>query len=287
MTPPTHTAGGKFDPVLLSYRARELSRFLQRVASHPVLRDDEAVQIFLTASEEDFAERRDRKEEAPKEAAPKQGFGAKVKDFGFAMGAKVEDPEPWFDEQRQEVTSREVILTQMLQQAQRIVAQYKQLSLAYAEHATKVRELGEGVSDTDIEACCQRQATGLEKFKELLDDMACQVEITVKGSILDYIRELQAIAEVIDRRVPLVRAYTVANKEATSKNTPETLAKRDEALAAVDEFSKAARADIQRVFDVRRDDLESYYLALAKAHQECGIFMAKSWDEGKVQETDG
>ena len=50
MTPPTHTAGGKFDPVLLSYRARELSRFLQRVASHPVLRDDEAVQIFLTAS---------------------------------------------------------------------------------------------------------------------------------------------------------------------------------------------------------------------------------------------
>ena len=252
---------------------------MQRVVAHPVLREDETVAIFLTAPADEFAARRDRKEDAPKSK-----FMALVKnrasDLGYAVGvSKVDDPEPWFAEQAEEVVAREAVLTQMLQNTQRVISQYKQMAVRYAEQAAKLREFADADGDAALKEHCGRNAAALEHNKELLEDMACQANVTLRGNILDYVRELQAIMEVIDRRAPLVRAYTTANKDATAKPGQETLAKRDEALAALDAFSKAARADIQRVYDLRRGDMEHFFHALARAHQECFACVAQTWDQ--------
>lgn len=250
---------------------------MQRVVAHPVLREDETVGIFLSAPADEFAARRDRKEDAPKGK-----FMAMVKnrasDLGFAVGvAKVDDPEPWFAEQAEEVVAREAVLTQMLQNTLRVISQYKQMAQRCAAQAAKLREFAAADGGAALRDQCERNAAALEHNKELLEDMACQANVTLRGNILDYVRELQAVMEVIDRRAPLVRAYTTANKDATAKPGPETLAKRDEALAALDAFSKAARADIQRVYDLRRGDMEHFFHAIARAHQECFTAIADTW----------
>lgn len=252
---------------------------MQRVVAHPVLREDETVAIFLSAPVDEFAARRDRKEDAPKGRFMAM-MKSRASDLGYAVGvSKVDDPEPWFAEQAEEVVAREAVLTQMLQNTARLISQYKQMAVRYGEQAAKLRDFAAADGGAELKEHCERNAAALEHNKELLEDMACQANVTLRGNILDYVRELQAIMEVMDRRAPLVRAYTTANKDATAKPGQETLAKRDEALAALDAFSKAARADIQRVYDLRRGDMEHFFHAIARAHEECFTCIVQTWDQ--------
>jgi hypothetical protein len=64
LVPPMPDAGmmqkfvGKFEQQLLAYRARELQRFLRRVVGHPVLRNSQDLNAFLSTNDADLQDKK-------------------------------------------------------------------------------------------------------------------------------------------------------------------------------------------------------------------------------------
>jgi len=258
---PEKSLSGNFEEGLMAFRARELTRFLQRVLAHPLMSTDDAVQIFITATEEEFAARR-------KEGLPKEGWFASLKRAAStAMGAQ-EDPDPWFKEKADDVLSREILLTQLLQTVQRMIMQYQALSKVLASHVSTLRDFMTGLDTMALKDVFEADCQALGHTKELVDDMVCQLSVTVNGNILDYIHELQAINSLIERRVPLVRAYVAASKEGDAS----------EAQSQLDQFSNAARADIQQVCEIRNGDMERFFAAINRFNQEYYQILSTRWD---------
>jgi len=188
-----------------------------------------------------------------------------------------EDPEPWFKEKADEVLSREIILTQMLQTVQRLILRYQELGKCFASHIENVRIFIEGMEDAHMKSVLESSCQGLEQTKDLIDDIVCELSVTVNGNLLDYIHELQSINSLIERRIPLLRAYLSASKDAAS-GTPEATAKSDEAQTQLAQFSNAARADIQQVCDIRTGDMERFFIAISRFSQEYYRLLTARWD---------
>jgi len=270
---PEKTITGKFDEGLMAFRARELQRFLQRVLSHPVMSENEAVQTFITANESQFAARRSRKEGGG-------GFFASLKNraVNLASGNKVDnDPEPWFTEKADDIEKREVILSQMAQTGQKIINQYQMMIKKSIAHISGLRDLIGALEPGSLVTAMENECKALESTKELLEDIVCQLTMTINGNILDYLHELQAVNAVLERRVPLVKTFLSA-QSASEGGSPEAQAKFNEAQLALDTFSNAARADIQQVFELRRGDMERFFGVFAQVYNEFYTLVGKEWN---------
>jgi len=270
---PEKTISGNFDEGLMAFRARELMRFLQRVLAHPVMAEDEAVQIFITANEPDFAARRNRKD-------GKASFFTALKQraVNLTTGSKVDnDPEPWFTEKADDILKREVTLTQMVQTGQKMINTYQAMIKKYDSHIAALRELSSSLSVDSLKTAIDTECKTLEQTKEYLEDLVCVLTVTINGNVLDYIHELQSINAVLERRVPLVKAFLSAKSSSESNPSPEIQAKYSEAQLALDTFSNAARADIEQVCDYRRGDMERFFDAIAQSYKSFYTFMGNGW----------
>jgi len=265
---PEKTLSGNFEESLMAFRARELTRFLQRVLAHPVMAEDEAVQTFISAGESEFTARRNRKD-------GKEGFLTILKQraAGLTSTSRIDnDPEPWFTEKADDVLNREVLLTQMVGTTQKMINQYQAMIKKYVAHVASLREFMDVVTNATLKTAIDNQCKALEQSKELLEDIVCQLTVTVNGNLIDYIHELQAINAVLERRVPLVRAYLSA------KNGSESSA-LSEAQSALDTFSNAARAEIEQVTDLRRNDMERFFTVIAQAYKTFYTLNGRRWDD--------
>jgi len=261
---PEKTLSGNFEEGLMQFRARELMRFLQRVLAHPVMAEDEAVQCFISADEPTFNARRNRKE------GKEGGFLAvlKSKAVTFTSTSKVEnDPEPWFTEKADDILKREVTLTQMVQNVQKMINQYQAMIKTYNAHIASLREFIAILTPGSLVTAMENECKALEQAKELLEDIVCQLTVTINGNLIDYIHELQAINAVLERRAPLVKAYLAA------KNNGDGSAESQ----ALDSFSNAARADIQQVYDLRRTDMERFFGVMAHVYRDFFTLVGKEW----------
>jgi len=262
---PEKTFSGNFEEGLMAFRARELMRFLQRILAHPVMSDDEAVQTFISADEATFTARRNRKED-------KGGFLATLKQKTASLinsGNKIEgDPEPWFSEKADDVINREVALTLMVQGTQKMINQYQAMVKKYTDHIAGLRELVTLVGAGSLATAMENEIKALEQTKEYMEDMICQLTVTINGNLLDYIHELQSINAVLDRRAPLVKAYLSAQN--SSENISET-------QLALDTFSNAARADIEQVCSLRCTDMERFFVAFGRVYQEFYTLFGNEW----------
>jgi len=270
---PEKTLSGNFEESLMAFRARELQRFLQRVLSHPVMAEDEAVQIFITANESDFAARRNRKE-------GKTNFFTmmKQKAVNLATSSKVDnDPEPWFTEKADDILKREVTLTQMAQTGQKMINQLQTMIKKYDTHASSLRELSSSLSVDSLKTAIETECKTLEETKEYLEDLVCVITVTINGNILDYIHELQAINAVLERRVPLVKTFLSTKSSSESNPSPEIQAKYSEAQLALDTFSNAARADIEQTCDYRNGDMERLFDAFCQIYKSFYTLMSGAW----------
>jgi len=267
---PEKSFSGNFDEGLMAFRARELTRFLQRVLSHPLMSSDEAVQCFVTAEESEFAQRRSQKQ-------PKEGFLTTLKRAAATVVSSQEDPDSWFADKADDVLKREVLLTQMLQTVQKMINQYQQLIRAIDAHLGSLHEFMTSLEDDGLKTVLEKNCEAFEETKEVMQDMLCQLSVTLSGNILDYIHELQAINSLLERRAPLLKAFLSAQKDSTSSPSAEASAKCDEAQAQYDQFSNAARADIQRACDIRRGDMDRFFAAISHYSQEYYNVLAGKW----------
>jgi len=262
---PEKTMSGNFDEGLMAFRAREMTRFLQRVLAHPLMSTDEAVQVFVTASESEFAARR-----SEKGVFQKDNFITQLKRAATSVLNVQEDPDEWFKDKADDILHREVLLTQMLTTVQRTILSYQGLIKVYNAQAATLREFIKGVDEGHLKSTLENEVKALDDAREIMEDMAFHLSVTVSGNILDYIHELQSIHSLIERRAPYLREYATASKDSS---------KGQEAQSQFDQFSNAARADIQQVCDLRRADMGRFFNAVNQFSKEFSTLMANRWKD--------
>jgi len=266
---PEKSLTGNFEPALMMFRSRELTRFVQRVASHPTLSADDDFEFFLMAPWDDFTAKRSA---APvKESVVGSIFSSMIS----AFGGKVEDTDDWFVKITAELESRKTMLQGLQESAANIVSGWRELTQLYNTQSQQLQSLSKFFGDAEASRCGD-DAHAMESNVAVLDEFATHVEHSYLDNIGDYIREISAIESVLGRRLDLLKEYKSLSKTAEKKGA-EALAKRDEALSKFDAFSATAREDIQRVMDTRRGELERIILGVAQMHRDCFTRTGSDW----------
>ena len=265
------TTAGKFSAELLMFRSRELTRFVQRVAAHPVLAEDEDFEFFLMAPWTDFSEKRAA---TPAKESVVGSWFSSIKS-ALPFGGKGEDPDEWFVATAADLAARKELVEELQESSAGMVSGWRELTQLYGTQAQQMRALSKFFGDTEASRCAE-DAAATEANVKVVEELATQIEHSYADNLGDYLREIAAIEAVLERRMALVREYNSLAKVAEKKGA-EALAKRDEALAALDAFSKPARADIQRVLDTRKGELERIVVGFAQVHRDCFTQTASSW----------
>jgi len=266
---PEKSLTGNFEPSLMMYRSRELTRFVQRVAAHPTLNKDEDFEFFLMAPWDDFT--RKRSTTPVKESV----VGSLLNSVLGAFGGKVEDSDEWFVSISAELGSRKTLLESLQLSAESMVATWRQLTQLYNTQSQQLHALSKFFGDAESSRCGE-DAHAMEGNVAVLDEFATHVEHSYSDNISDYIREITAIQVVLERRMELLKEYKNLEKAAEKKG-PEAFAKRDEALTKFDEFTDNARNDIKRVMETRRGELERIVIGLAQMHRDCFTRTGSDW----------
>jgi len=263
----------------MMFRSRELTRFVQRCAAHPILSKDEDFEFFLVAPWDDFTNKRN--------ASPVQTsvVGSFFNSWMSAFSGKVEDSDEWFVENSAEFGKRKDLLTSLQQSATAMVAGWRELSSLYNTQAQQLTSLSKFFGEPQALRCGE-DASAMQANVTVLDEFAEHVEHSYLDNISDYLREIAAIQTVLDRRMDLLKEYKSLAKTAEKKG-PEAFAKRDEALEKFDKFSENAKEDIKRVMETRRGELERIIVGFAQMHRDCFTRTGSDWTGALSASRDG
>jgi hypothetical protein len=217
----------------------------------------------------------------------RESAGKAVSQIPFAFGrTKEEDPDPWFGEQATRLDQLEAALTQVLQSSAGLARRWRELSPVEATTAMNLRVLGRVMAATDESSAiaCSEVSNAAEQHVKLEEELANQIEHSVHDNVKDYVRELDAIREVLAHRTEIVRRYTIASRDAQAKKAKGSAAdlaeaerQRDLAFADLEAFSKAARADIQRTYDMRRREFQRVLNGMAVVHRDFSAQATEAW----------
>jgi len=266
---PEKSLTGNFEPALMMFRSRELTRFVQRVASHPTLSADDDFEFFLMAPWDDFT--------AKRSASPVKDsvVGSIFSSVLNAFGGKVEDTDDWFVKISAELGARKTLLQGLQESAAGIVSGWRELTQLYNVQSQQLQALSKFFGDAEASRCGD-DAHAMESNVAVLDEFATHVEHSYLDNISDYVREITAVETVLARRLELLKEYKSLSKTAEKKGA-DALAKRDEALSKFDAFSATAKDDIQRVMDTRRGELERIILGVAQMHRDAFTRTGSDW----------
>ena len=275
---------GNFTSEVIVYRTRELSKFLRRIAAHPVLSADENFASFVTAPWTEITEKRANPMPPPVGPVEAKATSFISSLFGgnstAALPAGEEDP--WFDEQLVLIGKIELALNKALESSLELAKKWQAVSVAESTHSIDLRVTGKVLEKTDEDS-----ATRIGFFRnavvvgaDLTKAIGTNTEHILHDSIKDYLREISAIRDVILKRNLYIKAYTSAIKavEAKKSGYEELERKRDLAKTELEDFSTAARADIQRTLDNRRKEFLSVIEAYAKVNAEYAVKTSEQWD---------
>jgi len=266
---PEKALTGNFEAALMMYRSRELTRFCQRVASHPNLSRDSDFEYFLTAPCDDFNNKRASTPASP--SVVSSIFSSTMKFFG----GKVDDTDEWFVTTSAELGTRKDLLVSLQSSATQMVAGWRELSQLYNTQAQQLRALSKFFGDAEASRC-EEDVRAMTANVSVLEEFAEHVEHSYLDNISDYVREIAAIQDVLSRRMDLLKDYQSLSKSAEKKGG-EMLAKRDDSLRAFDSFSDIAREEIKRVMETRRGELERIVIGLAQMHRDCFTRTGSDW----------
>jgi len=266
---PEKSLTGNFAPELMMFRSRELTRFLQRVSAHPILSADDAFEFFLMAPWDDFTARRAN---TAKESVVGSIFSTVTK----IVSGKVEDEDEWFVKLAADLGSRKKLLDGLQDSASGMVSGWRELTQLYTTQAQQLQALSKFFGDSEASHCGE-DAQAMQANVSVLDEFATHVEHNYFDNIRDYLREIAAIETVLNRRTEILREVASLKKQADKKGGADAISAYQEGLQRLDNFTKDARADIQRVLDSRQGELERIAVGFAQMHRDCFTRTGSDW----------
>jgi len=265
---PEKSLTGNFAPELMMYRSRELTRFLQRVAAHPVLADDDDFEFFLMAPWDDFTAKRSASGD---KSVVSSIFGSVTK----LVSGKVEDEDQWFVQLAADLGSRKKLLEGLADSAASLVSGWHELSQLYSTEATQLQSLSKFFGDSEASRCGE-DAQAMQANVAVLDEFSTHMEHSYLDNLRDYLREIAAIETVLSRRTDLIKEVASLKKTADKKGA-DALGAYQDGVQRLDNFSKEAREDIERVLETRKGELERIVVGFAQMHRDCFTRTGSDW----------
>ncbi len=241
---------GRFDPVFIEERRRQLERFINRCGSHPELAKSHALRIFLESSDEEWssAQKSSKVELKADKKAEKKDKAAKQK--GLDASKDMISYDPQYDKF---VSLREYLLVAQ----DGFEALKKQLKLnvaheqAYADLATKLgvafqdlvpAETLFGALGPALEVVAKALANGISRIHSLAADID---KIQLLDPIREYLGLFDGVEQLLVRRLAALKTYQQASAAVLESSTK--LAKAKEELEKKVKSGKAGDKDNQKV----------------------------------------
>ncbi|KAL4228170.1 sorting nexin-2 [Mactra antiquata] len=221
----------------LERRRAALERYLNRTASHPILRLDPDFRDFL-----------EKEGELPKATSTSALSGAGVKRLLNRIGDSVEkitfkmdESDEWFEEKHQQIENLDQQLRKLHTAMENLVNNRRELSTSTAVFAKSAAMLGAAEEHTALSRALSQLAETEEKIEQLHKEQSEQDFYTMSELLKDYISLLGSVKEVLHERVKTYKIWKDAeatlNKKRENKAKLEIAHKTDKISQAQQEIT--------------------------------------------------
>jgi len=306
---PEKALTGNYDPNFISLRRHALERFLNRIASHPLLQCSEDLQTFLEANEETLNAAKRQTIEPKQPAAQQQGglgrwFKESMQSVSNSFSAPTEFSDPAYDEQRMKIEELKEQVITLKRYTEKLVMHRRLLSMAHAE-------LGVGFSTyANIEHGHIKNGMAMlgdmcDRVSVLEGEEASVEELQVDSMLTDTVLMLTAVGELCQNRqraIVSLQTTRAIHKEKVDdyekvKTDQRKAAKAAELMRQIHE-AELQEADAKKAYDdlvdsmteeltrfntEREADYKTMMLSFAETSREYYKQIAQKWDEAFTQ----
>ncbi|XP_052795277.1 sorting nexin-2-like [Mya arenaria] len=280
----------------LERRRAALERYLNRTASHSLLRMDPDFRDFL-----------ERDGELPKATNTSALSGAGVKRLLNKIGDSVEkitfkmdESDEWFEEKQQQVDNLETQLKKLHMAMENLVGHRRELSLSTAVFAKSAAMLGAAEEHTALSRALSQLAETEEKIEALHKEQSEQDFYIMTELLKDYICLLVSVKEVLHERVKTYKTWKDAEATLTKKREVKAkleLAHKTDKISAANQeitdwvqrvekgqrdfetISATVRKEIARFDKARVQDFKTSVVQYLQVLMEKQQQMIKHWEQ--------
>ena len=252
---------GRFNAEFIEKRRKHLQRFLARIASHPVLCNDDNLRLFLEA----LGELPKPDDGAGDDGSSSGGAGVLANLSGgldALRGGSRTDVDPWFDERHRALRTLDGQLKTMRKSIEGLVARRQQLGATTSTLAGSIAVLGSNEEHAGLGEALNGLSRTQEGVSELLGKQAEADAHLLSDTVEEYIGLIAAIEECMQRRLRLHADAQSASASLLKKREQEEKLKAagrpDKAAAMAAEVEEASRRTdaLQRQFEEASKDIK-------------------------------
>lgn len=260
----------RFSKEFIELRRQALDLFVNRIASHPELKQSEDLRTFLQADEEKMDRARSYESGIFKKPADFlqmfKDVQSKVSDVVLGKEKPVEESTPEYEKLKHYIFELENHLAEAQKQAFRLVKRHKDLGVSLAEFGKAIKLLGACEGDS-LEKVFSEVGSKSEMLSIKLQREADNLLFNFEEPLKDYVRAVQSIkVTMLDRAnafrqhfdLDQERKYKELNLEKLKFMNPEKFSESEYEFSELKAASEEATKRYDHIVSVMNDELARF-----------------------------
>merc|ERR1711976_490669 len=220
--------------------------FLQRIAAHPLLRDDHNFRVFLEYGQDLSVRGKNKKEKI-------SGFFKTVtQSADEVLLSNQKDVDDFFDHQRTFLMEYHTRIKDATGKSDKMTKSHKNVADSYIKISSGLVQLAT-IDDTNVDKMLNRLAEGFEKARKVEGRVASDEDLKLSDTLRYHMRDSNAAKNLLYRRLRALANYEKANKDldkARAKNKDVQTAENAQQTAC-EKFEKISEVAKQELTDFK------------------------------------
>ncbi|GJJ11414.1 hypothetical protein Clacol_005647 [Clathrus columnatus] len=240
---------GRFEDSFVENRRAALNKCIQKIANHPILRDDPDLKLFLES--DTFA--LDIKHRKAEIAHERGGLMASI--GSSLVGPKFYETDEWFDTKKAYLDTLETQLRSLVKTVDAVTKQRNEVALSINEFAENINALATCDVGKQLSSTLNLLADVQKKAKELQDLQARQDVATLMSTADEYARLVNSVRLAFSSRVRLYINWQIMDNEMKKVQQAHEKARRqgripqDRVASSLSEVAEAERRAMEAKHD--------------------------------------
>lgn len=220
--------------------------FLQRLASHPTLRNDHNYQVFLEFDGDLSVRTKNARE---KLGSFFKGFSKSIDESLVLKSHK--DVDPWFETEKKFLTEYHAKVRDATKNGDRTTKSHKRLADSFIGIAAYISLLSIGKSDP-LSALYKKTGDTFEKLRKLEGRVSTDEDLKLSDLLRYYERDSQAALDLLYRRMRSLANYEAANKKL------ETAKNKNKGVAEAEANQQSCSTKFEELTETGKKELQSF-----------------------------
>ncbi|AQK99276.1 Sorting nexin 1 [Zea mays] len=260
----------RFSKEFIELRRQALDLFVNRIASHPELKQSDVLRTFLQADEEIMDRARSYETGIFKKPSDFlqmfKDVQSKVSDVVLGKEKPVEESTPEYEKLKSYIFELEIHLAEAQKQAYRLVKRHRELGQSLADFGKAIKLLGSCEGDL-MEKVFSEVGSKSEMLSIKLQREADNLLFNFEEPLKDYVRALQSIkATMLDRAnafrqhfdLDQERKYKELNLEKLKFMNPEKYAEAESEFRGLKADSEEATKKFEHIVRLMNEELSRF-----------------------------